>query len=328
MEAVPDLRRALDEALEAIPPASLSDAVHELSQRYRSEYATGQTRFTRSWDDVAAYAAYRLPATFGALCAVFGSTRDRRPSWQPRRLLDVGAGPGTAIWAAVETWMSLEELTLIERDQRMIQFGQRLALRSETSAIRAASWKLQNVLADWTESSHDIVVASYLLGELPPPSRRSTVDHLWSLTGDTLVVVEPGTPGGFALVREARDQLRAEGAYTLAPCPHNDACPMLDNDWCHFSQRIARSRVHRGAKHAQLSYEDEKYSYVALSRQPGTPFGSRIIRHPQIRPGRISLRLSTPVGLADETVTRRGGERFRRARHASWGDTWPETETT
>lgn len=327
MEAFPELRRALDEALQAIPPATLSRAVHELSQRYRSEYATGQTRFTRSLDDVVAYAAYRLPATFGALCAVFASTRDRRPDWKPRSLLDVGAGPGAAMWAAVETWTSLEELTLVERDEHMIRFGQRLALHSESSAIRSAWWKQQDVLADWTESERDIVVASYLLGELPTRSREGLVDHLWSLTDDTLVLVEPGTPRGFALVREARDRLRAQGAYTLAPCPHNDACPMRDDDWCHFAQRISRSRVHRTAKRAQLSYEDEKYSYVALSRHPGTPFGARIIRHPQIRPGRISLRLSTPTGLADQTVPRSAGERFRRARDASWGGTWPDHET-
>jgi len=327
VEAFPELRRALDEALQAIPPATLSRAVHELSQRYRSEYATGQTRFTRSLDDVVAYAAYRLPATFGALCAVFASTRDRRPAWKPRSLLDVGAGPGAAMWAAVETWTSLEELTLVERDEHMIRFGQRLALHSESSAIRSAWWKQQDVLADWTESERDIIVASYLLGELPTRSREGLVDHLWSLTDDTLVLVEPGTPRGFALVREARDRLRAQGAYTLAPCPHNDACPMRDDDWCHFAQRISRSRVHRTAKRAQLSYEDEKYSYVALSRHPGTPFGARIIRHPQIRPGRISLRLSTPTGLADQTVPRSAGERFRRARDASWGGTWPDHET-
>ena len=231
------------------------------------------------------------------------------------------------MWAAVETWTSLEELTLVERDEHMIRFGQRLALHSESSAIRSAWWKQQDVLADWTESERDIVVASYLLGELPTRSREGLVDHLWSLTDDTLVLVEPGTPRGFALVREARDRLRAQGAYTLAPCPHNDACPMRDDDWCHFAQRISRSRVHRTAKRAQLSYEDEKYSYVALSRHPGTPFGARIIRHPQIRPGRISLRLSTPTGLADQTVPRSAGERFRRARDASWGGTWPDHET-
>lgn len=327
MEAVPELRRALDEALQAIPAATLSRAVHDLSQRYRSEYATGQTRFICSLDDVVAYAAYRLPATFGALCAVFASTRDRRPDWKPRSLLDVGAGSGAAMWAAVEIWTSLDELTLIERNEHMIRFGQRLALHSESSAIRSAWWKQQDVLADWTESERDIVVASYLLGELPTRSREGLVDHLWSLTDDTLVLVEPGTPRGFALVREARDRLRAQGAYTLAPCPHNDACPMRDDDWCHFAQRISRSRVHRTAKRAQLSYEDEKYSYVAVSRHPGTPFGARIIRHPQIRPGRISLRLSTPTGLADQTVPRSAGERFRRARDASWGGTWPDHET-
>ena len=39
-------------------------------------------------------------------------------------------------------------------------------------------------------------------------------------------------------------------------------------DWCHFTQRLPRSRAHKQIKGAELPFEDEKFSYVALTRAP------------------------------------------------------------
>jgi hypothetical protein len=49
---------------------------------------------------------------------------------------------------------------------------------------------------------------SYALGELVTRDERiSTVRQLWSLTGDLLVLIEPGTPEGSSLVREMRTHI-------------------------------------------------------------------------------------------------------------------------
>ena len=57
---------------------------------------------------MAAYLAYRAPATFAAAAAVFRQVQRQRPDWAPRSLLDAGAGPGVAAWAAVAAWPTLE----------------------------------------------------------------------------------------------------------------------------------------------------------------------------------------------------------------------------
>eukprot|EP01027_Heterolobosea_sp_BB2_P018110 GEZU01025565.1.p1 GENE.GEZU01025565.1~~GEZU01025565.1.p1 ORF type:complete len:181 (+),score=17.12 GEZU01025565.1:108-650(+) len=89
----------------------------------------------------------------------------------------------------------------------------------------------------------------------------------------TKVFVEPGTPLGFKLVREARAFLLNESSSTnedratvLAPCPHDGVCPMTNTkSWCHFSQRLERETFQRITKSGlTMPYEDEKFSKGSL----------------------------------------------------------------
>ena len=98
------------------------------------------------------------------------------------------------------------------------------------------------------------------LGE---PERSRLVEKAWEATSRALLLVEPGTPAGFEIIRAAREQLIAAGAFIGAPCPHETPCPMAAGDWCHFAVRVERTRLHRQAKGGDLGYEDEKFSFVA-----------------------------------------------------------------
>ncbi len=139
------------------------------------------------------------------------------------------------------------------------------------------------------------------------------------------MIVEPGTPDGYARIIEARDRLIAAGLRIAAPCPHSAACPIEPGaDWCHFSARVSRSSLHRQVKGGSLSHEDEKFSYVVATRFPAAPAPARITRRPQIRKGQVLLELCTrEEGLARTTVTKRHGEQYRAARNVAWGDPWP-----
>lgn len=315
------LRLALQSELASLPPHNLTEATTRLSQRYRGGRETrANSRLVHSTLDSAAYTAFRLPATFAAIVAALAAARQRRPAWQPRTLLDAGAGPGTGMWAALAVWPQLERATLLERERAMIELGQRLAGHSTDAVLRAATWKQCDLLGQWEQEAHDLTIMAYALGEIPSERRSEIVARLWLQTNGTLVIVEPGTPVGFAVIRKARQELLAAGARMLAPCPHEQSCPMPENDWCHFSQRVARTPLHRHVKQAELAYEDEKFSYVAFSREPGSPIAGRVIRHPQVRSGHIYLDLCTPGGLQRTIVTRKEGEAFREARDLHWGD--------
>ena len=92
---------------------------------------------------------------------------------------------------------------------------------------------------------------------------------MWQKTRDTLLVVEPGTPAGYARIIALREHLIAAGAHVAAPCPHDGHCPLAAPDWCHFTQRLQRSRAHKQVKGAELPFEDEKFCLCRADARAG-----------------------------------------------------------
>jgi ribosomal protein RSM22 (predicted rRNA methylase) len=323
------LRHAIDYAIAAVPGAELTRAVDALSQRYREAAASstaprvGPGRLT----DVErlAYAVVRLPATAAALDAVFAAVA-RHTRVEPRTIADLGAGPATVLWPAQARWPGLERVTLLDRDVELLRLGRRLWDLGRDRRQGSGP----EVVTRTGDLSADLVVISYAINELAEAPAARAVDRALALTTGALVVVEPGTPAGFARIRTARDRLRAAGAAIAAPCPHGDDCPMAGGDWCHFAVRLARSRAHRLSKHAALGWEDEKFAYVvavpdaAMLRERAD---ARVIRRPRKDSGHVRLTLCAAGGLAETIVTRRD-PRYRAARDAAWGDSWPPTGDT
>jgi len=133
-----------------------------------------------------------------------------------------------------------------------------------------------------------------------------------------LLLVEPGTPDGFARIRSARAELIAAGGTVAAPCPHDAECPIVGPDWCHFAARLPRSRLHRLAKGVELPYEDEPYAYVAVFRGAVERAG-RVLRRPEVGKAAIRLRVCAADGIRDLGVSRRDKDAYRQARRLGWG---------
>ena len=319
-----ELRSAIEHELAGWSAKELGSLAADVSGRYRSPAPAPGGRLIRRPEEVVAYAAFRLPATYAALHAVLTQVKEEQPGWSPRSLLDVGAGPGTATWAAADVFPTLSQATLLERDDAMIDFGRRLAARAAHAVVREATWVKADATAAWEAPPHDLVIASYILGELPEDAREPFVRKLWESTAGMLLLIEPGTPRGFGHIHAARQRLIDLGAALAAPCPHAGPCPIAGSDWCHFSQRVERSRLHRQVKDAELSYEDEKFSFVVASRLPAAPVPGRVIRHPQVRKGYLDLHVCTADGRATTVrVTRKARDRYRQARDLRWGSPLP-----
>ncbi|RPE44445.1 ribosomal protein RSM22 (predicted rRNA methylase) [Streptomyces sp. Ag109_O5-1] len=316
------LRATLSALLDGLPPKQAAGAVDRLIATYRGATPT-DAPILRDRADVVAYAAYRMPATFEAVRAALAAFADAVPEgWAPGSHVDVGGGTGAATWAVTDTWGGVRPVTVLDWAEPALALGREIA--AANPALREAEWRRSRIGAALTIESTDLVTVSYVLNELDEADRATLVDTA-AAAARAVVIVEAGTPAGYARIIEARDRLIAAGLHIAAPCPHSAACPITaGTDWCHFSARVSRSSLHRQVKGGSLPYEDEKFSYVAATRLPVAPAPARVVRRPQIRKGQVLLDLcEADEQLRRTTVTKRHGDLYKAARDADWGDAWP-----
>ena len=305
------LTTAIAALLEGVPRKDLVTAASKQSEGYRKG-ATSSAILTPA--DAAAYAIARMPATYAACAAVFARLAEVMPDFAPASLLDVGAGTGAASWAAVMQWPGIASIAMRDHNPALRSLARKLA---DAGPLAGAEILSGDLGADKPQA--DLMVASYVLAELPVASAAATARHLWASGAQVLALIEPGTPDGFARIRESRAALIAEGAHVAAPCPHDNACPMAGDDWCHFSQRLPRSRDHMFLKGANVPFEDERYSYVVVTREKLSD-GARILAPPlESKPG-LTFKLCDESGLRPRFVASRDKDEYRRVRKLGWGD--------
>jgi ribosomal protein RSM22 (predicted rRNA methylase) len=314
----PDLPPALKAAV-AREAAGVSR--RDLAQRTAATTATyraggGSAAAIQGEADALAYALARMPATYAACASVFAEIQARAPQFAPRRLLDVGCGPGTGSWAAREAWPGLSDIAWLDASPPFLALARRLAADVFTAEVQSGDLRAADL------PSADLVLASYALAEIAAAAQAPAVERLWAATAGLLVLVEPGTPAGFARLLAARDVLLGADGHLLAPCPHAAACPLTGPDWCHFSVRLPRSRDHRLAKGAEAPFEDEKFAYLVAARPQVTVEipAARVLARPRAAKPGITLKLCTPRGLDNRFVARRDKAAHAVARRLDWGD--------
>lgn len=321
MELPAQLRAAVDRMLEGMPLAELRAASQRLTTRYRAETRDGRMHLD-SETAMKAYLAARLPATFAAVRSALAMIEQQMPDFTPGTLLDVGAGPGTALWAARDVWPSLADARMIEASDAARKVG--AALADGLAGMVRCEWNAGDATSCLGALPHaELITLAYVLDELPPDRIAPLIARLWDKTGGVLVIVEPGTPAGWQRILAARRQLIEAGAQLVAPCPHRLPCPLTKPDWCHFARRVARSRLHRLTKDGDTPWEDEKYIFVAASRAVDTRRDARILAPPRQGKAWIDLKLCQPDGdAAVVTIAKRERDAYRAARKLDWGDSF------
>jgi ribosomal protein RSM22 (predicted rRNA methylase) len=297
----------------------LQTAADHLSDVYCKQH------FSQAFEDsrrILSYLAVRLPAIYGVVARILHTI----PEDHIRTLVDVGAGPATALWAAQERFKHLRKAVLFERHPGMRVVGQRLAKELAHPSLQV-EWCPQHVEHVQDLGTADLVILSYALGEIDFSHYERLMTAIYKAAGQFIVLIEPGTPHGFQAIKIARQALIALGGKVVAPCTHDRACPLVAGDWCHFSERIARSDLHRVVKRGDLAYEDEKYSYVIIAK--GQHFrhkSARVIKMPLRRTGHVLLDLCDETGLHKVTYSRKDSTLYRNARKVRWGNLWPDKQ--
>jgi ribosomal protein RSM22 (predicted rRNA methylase) len=317
-----DLKAGLDKLAHRVSRNMIGERAATQSRNYR---VGGGSRAIATSDDALAYAFARMPATYAAAIAVFNAARDVLPAFRPHTLLDVGAGPGTAAFAAIEALETLVDIRLIDANVALRNLSLTLMAeaRSETlrQVVRRQSyWHGDALVLLAAAEPADLVVASYTAGEIAADALARFTQRLWAATAGALVVILPGTPEGYQRILQMRVELIAAGAHVAAPCPHERPCPLRPPDWCHFAQRLPRSRDHLRVKGAEVPFEDEKFSYVVVSRDKPQSPAARVLAPPRITKNAITTKLCTDGGVVTDIATRRDADAYRRRKSWRWGD--------
>ena len=116
------LIKATEEECGGYKPNELRERARELSKRYLAGSAEGG-RVVNDDALAAAYAAVRMPATYGAVRAAASHMR-KNYEGEFEGMLDAGAGTGTA-YLAVREALGVSRATLVEREEAMLKLARK-----------------------------------------------------------------------------------------------------------------------------------------------------------------------------------------------------------
>lgn len=312
-----DIPKKLKEEIEnitlGIKHTQIIENSQTISKKYRENLGKGEKLVTKSSEAIA-YAISRMPATY---CAVYSVLEQSLKNYKKdiKTVLDVGAGTGTATWV-IDDIIDAEKITCLEREEQMQKVGKQL-MKNHISNVE---WDSFDLVKNNIKEKADLVIASYVINELAEEDREKAISKLWDSTEGLLVIIEPGTPEGFKHILDARNMLLEKGANIVAPCTHQGKCYIDKGDWCSFYVRVARSGIQRQAKKGELGYEDEKFSYIALSRTPIKQNDAIILRHPQIATGHVKIKVCTKNGIEERIYTKKDKDIYKKVKKLNAGD--------
>ena len=318
MELPLDIKLIAEEKISKYDFNLVKENALTLANNYIGESGQGKSLIN---DELSAwiYVVTRMSSTFSAISDVLKYVKEYFNK-DIRSVLDVGSGTGASSWAAYYSFF-LEEINCLEKDKNMILVGQEL-MKSDKEINQITNWKEFDITKDEIDISSDLVIASYVFNEMEPNTRKTAIEKMWDATKEIMVIVEPGTFIGSDIIKEIREYIILLGGYIIAPCPHMDKCPLKDDDWCHFSIRSQRSRLEKILKGGEAPYEDEKYSFVAFSKNKCDYTKARVTRHPLINKSMVSLRLCTKEGIKNIDVRKNEKEKYKIARKLKAGDSF------
>lgn len=301
--------------IDSVNKESVMQAQVEMSEYYRLANSMGNVRlskFQRSEHSIA-YAAVRMPATYAAIRSVLDQFPKKS---EPKTVLDLGAGSGSATLAAFSRWPTLTAATLIEHNKDILNFG-RIFLENSADYVQADLRFVE------ISQQYDVVFLAYVMGEFSQQDQLKILEKAWQASQQYLVIITPGTPRDFEELLLLRQNLIEKSGIVIAPCPNNNVCPMTKDDWCHFSVRLQRTALHRHLKQANLSFEDEKYCYLIVSKESVLrTANARIIKKPIQASGHTILDLCEENKLKRVTISKKQKSLYKKVGKAQWGDEW------
>jgi len=197
---------------------------------------------------LAAYCQHFAPQSRAKARAVLREVVDSAAP--PRRVLDLGAGPGPMAQAARELYPTAE-VVACDRSVR--------ALDAVPAGIGRVRWDLAR--GDPPPAAlgrGDVVLLGNVLNELAG-DQAALVERLGAQVlseRGQIVIIEPALRETARALERTRDALIERGWFVVAPCLWRGGCPALarERDWCHEDRSL------------RAGDDSLKFSYLVLRR--------------------------------------------------------------
>lgn len=304
-----------------------------LSLKYRAKRVKRGINYIKDLDDAFGYLALKVTSTYSHIYGALRNIRELNPSWNPVSVLDIGSGPGTAIWAALELFPSLKIGTAIERNKNFIELGKTILKSLPRIKVDWQAIDLINSIPELSES-FDLVVIANVLNEMDEKTRNTSLEFANKHCKGILVVIEPGTPYGFESLVQTSKQLNSENIL-IAPYIENS---FINSEKINFVEKIKRPEFQKRVRQIQRKndtpdksrvlppsdWEESKYYYLAYSKfKPEFSPVGRLIDKPKLSKPFVELKVLTKEGIKIERIFKKDKARYKLAKKFKWGNTIP-----
>lgn len=230
----------------------------------------------------------------------------------PRRVLDLGSGPGPMAAAALDRGAA--SAVLIDGSERALALAGRLLGQAAALTERADLESLPPGRSGG--EGFDLVILGHALNELSGPdaiARRAAVVRAAAARlapGGSVLIIEPATLAAARDAMTLRDLLLAEGWGVVAPCTRGGPCPALEagpGQSCHDEatweppdfvlELAARCGLDRGL--VKMSWFRLRPPAASVACEGGLPPGDayRVVSEPMLnKAGRVRRLLCGPAG--------------------------------
>jgi SAM-dependent methyltransferase len=274
---------------------------------------------------LAAYLLYYWPVSYMQVSI----SLVERP-FSPRRVLDLGSGPGPASAALIDACSSasdassIEELVLVDDSSRALDLAESIIAGGSRrpGRVEKAVLDLESD-AELPEGPFDLIVAAHCLNELwlleaDAPKRREGLIRRAAerlAPGGRILLVEPALLATCRDLIALRDALASSSWRVLGPCPGSFACPAFaagPNRSCHAQAPWEAPEIVASlAKAAGLDRTSVKFAYFLLSPEPAPEEepsqARRVVSDPMLnKAGRLRYVLCGEGRL--ETISARGDD--------------------
>ena len=299
-----DVQQKVNSLFVGINKETLVSKRENLTQKYKSSQAVNRSVFESNTDSVV-YAISRMPSTYAVICTLMKDLIDQNKIENISSIIDIGSGTGSGYFASRELFDDID-ISLYERDKNMIDIFDKF----ETGI----NVKRFDFLRDDIEKNADLVMSNYVFSELNEEGRKIALEKMLNSSNRYVLIVDTGTPRTYENFMKLKKMVFDMGYCVIAPCL-SQKCG-LKNDYCQFYARVERSSLLKMSKSAELSYEDEKYFYLLISKD-NTNFDEnqkRVIRRPQIKTNFVELKLCLNSGVIEEKFTKKDKESYQKAK--------------